>query len=268
MSTLPKKKADAVESRILLRLNRKSILLTVRETPRSILLYMGGRHLYCCSAQIIKPANEISNLITVDFNTQCSIENDFQRGIDTTMLVRLMITYIARTYPFVTTLKLDDVSTRTCDDNSYVHLSELSYITTGKTWYERQSPAYLDNSAAAEFKEADRTFQALKSTLSWADITDRYILEDTPFDDLYRATGTWQEFFRAVRDTMGMSEFCTWCATWLHLFLQDTLPFQFPYKKYFIPVATSTPVDYKEEPYTQGGRSTRRNPIKRKRREV
>lgn len=269
MSTIPKKKEDAIETRLMLKLNGKGILLTIHESPRSTLLYMGGRHLHCVSAQIIKPNAPIGNLMTVDFNTQCSIENDFQRGIDTKALTRLMLSYISHNYPFVKDMKFDDVSTRSCgDSDQYVFLSEMSYITTGQTWYERNFSAYLDPVSLSEFQEADQQFQTLKQTLSWSTLTDRYILQESPFQMLYETTNTWQEFFSALRGQMGMEEFCDFMAPWLHSFLQDTMRFQFVHRKYFMPVTSANGIEYTMSPYTRGGRSTRRLVKRRLRRDI
>lgn len=269
MSTIPKKKADAIETRLMLKLNGKGILLTIHESPRSTLLYMGGRHLHCISAQIIKPNAPIGNLMTVDFNTQCSIENDFQRGIDTKALTRLMLSYISHNYPFVKDMKFDDVSTRSCgDSDQYVFLSEMSYITTGQTWYQRNFSAYLDPVSLSEFQEADQQFQTLKQTLSWSTLIDRYILQESPFQMLYETENTWQDFFRALRGQMGVEEFCDFIAPWLHSFLQDTMRFQFVHRKYFMPVTSVNGIEYTMSPYTRGGRSTRRRRFMRLRRDI
>jgi len=144
----------------------------------------------------------------------------------------------------------------------------MSYNKTGKTWYERNFGAYLDPVSLSAFQEADKQFQTLKQTLTWSTLTDLYILQDSPFQTVYEATNTWQEFFRALRDQMGGEEFCDFMAPWLHSFLQDTMRFQFVHRKYFMPVTSANLIEYTIGPYPQGGRSTRRRVKRRIHREI
>ena len=77
-------------------------------------------------------------------------------------------------------------------------------------------------------------------------------------EDLYRTSTTWQDFFGALKDQMGVSEFCTFAAPWLHGFLQQFLLVHIAGLQYRMPIQP-TEIPYTIGPHLAGGgRSTRR----------
>lgn len=261
MSALPKVKQGAIEKKQRVKIGRKSLLLTIHESADSYLLYVGGRDLFCIQAQIFKEDSiyarltdiKIGNLPHLYYNIECSLEHDFQRGIDTNNIVRFLLSYVANTYPYVTQLSFTDASYRTCDTGTVVPLPELSYLTSGETWYQKNFGATLGEKWKAEFQEAGTHFQAVKKLIPWKTLTSDYFGDlDGDAEELFNRAATWQDFFRGIRDRMGAAEFCKFAAPWIVAFMHQFMPFPFSRATYFMPVRGDL-VEYELQPYASGG---------------
>ena len=175
MATLPKNDPDTKATKYTIKIGTKSLLLSLYETEDSITLYIGGHEVYCLDINIIKLTSNlaktfnptIANLSKIQWNQNCSLEHNFSRGIDTTMILKFAISYIKTAFPHVKGISFNDASFRTCDNGKNVSLAMMSYITTGKTWYEKNFGAYLESEYLDIFKVAEQRFIESKKNISW-----------------------------------------------------------------------------------------------------
>lgn len=102
---------------------------------------------------LLRPRIHIARIVKINFHPQCSITRELQRGGGTEVMVKSALTFVTRTFPWITDFTLTDASTVDCGDEggaSYaVSLTALSLCTTGQTWYERTFGARLEDGMAA-----------------------------------------------------------------------------------------------------------------------
>ena len=133
----------------------------------------------------------------------------------------------------------------------------MSYLISGKTWYEKHFNAYLEPKSKTEFDKFEKEFQKKKKEISWdlmkSIITSPFPMEESEIENYYNNSATWQEFFKSISDKVGISEFCIFIAPWLGTFLNlffkvniQYLTYRFPVKKYS--------VQYSITEYQKGGR--------------
>lgn len=261
-----------------LRIKKKSLKIAIYENENTFDLYIGGPAIYCIHALIHKPTSVfvqhgitlLSNgtITTVLYNIECSLEHNFQKGVDTTGIIRLLMAYIKKHFPYIKTLSFNDASHKPCDNGHVVELSEMNYIRTGITWYQKHFHAYLNEQDLARFLVATTKFQALKSLFTWAQMKSIMTtyngleIEEGVVRSMFEKAATWQDFFGPLSDRIGISEFCGFVAPWLHAFLIHSLRFNFAGPLYIIPLDLNLDLDYEETAFAQGGRRFTRKQLK------
>ena len=197
----------------------KKMILTLFETENSVLLYLGGHSIYCVNAHVEKSKKgffDEGTLIKVRYDTECAVDSKFDEGKDTIMIVKLINTFIKNTYPDVKTLRFTDTSTRECDNGAKISLIGMKFFTDGKTWYESRfnSSIYPDSEFA--YKTLMDRADTLKANTSWDAFFDLPVPEtDLPLpkeklEAIYTTSNTFQEFFRTIRDEIGVARLCIW----------------------------------------------------------
>lgn len=175
----------------------------------------------------------------VYYDKGCSINDNFERGVDTQLLVKLLISFIYYYLPRIKYIKLHDKSTRECDDGSHVNLYELSYIISGKTWYEKHFHAYLEGQNLIDFNKQTELFQEKKKSLQWDHfknlITTEFPIEEYILKDLYDKAKTWQQFFGPVSEMISIASFCIFVSKWLEIFVKSYMGSIFLKLEYTIP---------------------------------
>jgi hypothetical protein len=278
MSAVPTPRDEYKVTRKRLKVGTKHILLTTHESKDSYILYFGGLYFYCLYAIISKLDSpmaryfnpERGSLPEVHYSVKCSLEENFRRGIDTTMLIRLAVSYIKKTYPHVKILSFNDASYRECDIGTKVELPELAMITTGKTWYETHFGAYPSQEAQNTLKRAKSKLKEIKDDLSWEKFKHVMFVAD-PLPDAtlkaaYDKADTLQDFFLWLRGEIGVPEFCAFCAPWLHAFFMHAIGVTVTNLGYMLPIQDSPveAVEYEESPFRGGGKRPTRRAPKRK----
>ena len=260
MGSLFKLKEGTVETKQKLSAEGKSYLLTIRANENFINLYLGGLDKYCVEAQITQPTSRfaafqdtsVGYLTQIYYNAGCSIEGGFAKGIDTRRIVKLMVSYIASTYPHVKMLRFTDASTLDCK-YGVVELPYFYYLLHGKTWYESRFNA-INFDMQDKFEKAHREFTELKRTLHWNDFKSMTSIPDS-YMQHYVDSKTWQDFFRHVAETE--DDFCTFVSPWLSAFMRRLFKFRFESAEYRMPVSQMVP--YTSEPFKAGRKFTRKN---------
>jgi hypothetical protein len=254
--------------KIVLRVGATRLLLTIHTTLDSELLYIGSAETYCAYAQIVQPSSPFyaamehsdATLVKIQYNVNCTLEKNFQRGIDTSMIMALMIAIIKERFPFLTGVQFTDASYRTCDNNETVELPEMYYVATGKTWYETRFGAQLVSDDVPKFLDKTVRFQEKKLLIPWISMKREmrlplsFPIPDEELQQMYDNAATWQEFFGPLRSRIGVEEFCIFVAPWLHGFIKKLLRFNFAGATYRIPFdsAKVPSVIYTTEPYAKG----------------
>lgn len=249
MGTIFKAKEGTIVSYNTITTNNKAFLLTTHTNTDTITMYIGGHDKYCIEAQIFKENSTFSSFIDISvgnlsqiyFNVGCSLKGGFKRGEDTNLIIQLMISYINKTYPYIKSLSFTDASFRSCDNGHTVGLAEMSFITTGKTWYELHYKAYIETPYKVIVDENISNYNNLKKKVSWEMMTN-YIRTPPPtftieqLHILFDNSTTWQEFFSTIRNTIGISTFCIFISPWLHLFVKSLVKIPFSGIKYLLPL--------------------------------
>ena len=214
----------------------KRLRLTIHATSNndSENLYLGSAETYYLYAQIIHPSSPF--YAAMGHSDAILVKIRYNTG-DTTLFVALLVTIIKERYPLITGLQF------TCGNNISVDLSEIYYITTGKTWYESRFGAHLvDEDDVAKFRSSTAQFQDRKRLIPWTAMKQEMCLPlsfpvpEKELQQMYESAVTWQDFFGPLLSRIGMDEFCLVVAPWLHRFLWMMLDFNFAGAIYRIPI--------------------------------
>jgi hypothetical protein len=150
-----------------------------------------------------------------------------------------------------------------------VDLAEMTYLRTGQTWYEKNYGAYLDDKDIPKFNDMKRKLNQLKTSMSWTDfkqfIKGEYPYSEPELQTLFDAAASWQDFFGPLSDKMGMPDFCTFAAPWLHTFFWNVTRYSFAAGTYLIPLKNIPSISYTAVEYKRGGKrfTRKRFPMKR-----
>ena len=88
----------------------KNMVMTLHETDTSITIYVGNRTIYCIDVQLLKKVN--GELYDVGNLSKIRCIDDFEKGTDSIMIMKLVISYIHSNYPIVKTLRFTDLSVK------------------------------------------------------------------------------------------------------------------------------------------------------------
>ena len=254
------------EEHKIIRVGPNTLLLTFRPGVNFDDFYLGGRDLYCIHVSIPKQDDEmdVGSFVSLKYDSKCSLGNELVQEVKSETLVKIILTYIARTYPYVTSLRFTDSSEKTCDNWTSVALSDMSFITNGKTWYEKHFDAYIDEDSLEVYNREMESMKQKKHATTWETLLKKipalHQFED--MRELYESSSSWHEFFGAIRDKLGGTpEFCMFASDWLREFMTRYLKIRFTKYTYMMPVKIYTDIAFTVEPYSSGGnkrRSTRR----------
>ncbi len=253
LKEIPQPKSDQVVTKTGILVNKKVMIMTIYKSARSVVIYLGGKNNMFCLEVCIPLSGSQGNLPHIDYDITCSIDNSFERGVDTSAMLNRILHYIGVNYPHITTLRFSDSSNRVCDNGQTIDLSEMGYITTGKTWYERHYSAYLEEDDVPKFTKCDTRFQELKSKWSWevvkSEIDFRKLynsVSEEELEVLYNSTYTWQDFFGGIVSRIGIAQFCIFAAPWLHSFIYNNMRYTFGFASYImpVPVPKSSTINY------------------------
>jgi len=261
--TIPSASGVIKETREMVEANGRKMVITSFHKEGSILIYIGSSTIYCIDAILRKDARgnlmDTGELNKVRWDGECSLNHAFERGSDTKMILRLLLTYIKDRYPAVQLLRFTDMSTRRCDNGTSVNLAGMKLFTSGLTWYEDEFYATITDEHAERYKQMKEYANQQKQKLSWA-ASAQYIrwnkleLSEEEIREQYEKSETWQDMFSWIRkeltkkydnnDKKGAAAFCVWLSQsdWFDNFLANVIKFrtfdiqfQFPVSKFSEP---------------------------------
>lgn len=257
---------DAKETLYKITYRGKNFKLSCYETEEGIRFFLGGHsNIYCLEGFIYKneehiaKTNDISigTLVQVYYDQACSLEGNFEKGIDTRNLIHIFLSIIKRNFKYVALIQFIDASTKACDNGSEVSLSNMLYARREETWYQAHFGAFINPSYTKRFDTAVTRFNENKTNMSWTSFKG-YIQALLPLDEnmmkiKYEGSKTWQEFFEWIAIKIGNSKFCEFVSPWLNNFMFLKMGFNFSMASYFIPLITYTPILYTAHKFNSGG---------------
>jgi hypothetical protein len=227
----------------------KHMIITSYETASAITIYIGSYDIYCVEVVLYKRSSDNTfysgTLNKARWDNACSLGSPFEKGTDTIMILKLLMTYIKDRYPDVPYIAFTDMSTKTCEDGSSVNLAGMKIFTVGKTWYESHFKIHMDNSYKQIYMERLEYAAKQKSEMTFEDFArhsriHKSGIEYDTLQQIYIKSSTWQAFFSEVRKRIREFNFCTWLSYegWFDNFLKilrfniQSLEFLFYPKEY------------------------------------
>jgi hypothetical protein len=213
----------------MLKIDNKTIILSTSETNKSINIYLGGEKHWCLHCELSKDGNQIKEegyLIKIRYDMLCSVEESIQRGGDMTKLLKLLIQHIHNTYPAVKCILFNDSSTRRCDNGYDTNLAVMTYLYSGKTWYEKNFYATIAQQSKDALQSIVTKLNKSKEDTSWSIIKEvMYNYKDLPFTEKELESHytdnskTWIDFFEPIVKKIGVSNFCIFISPWIDSFI-------------------------------------------------
>lgn len=252
-----------------LKVGQKHLKLSIYETENLINIYIGGPKLYCIHATVNKENSifvqngiyhkSIGTIEQIYYNQQCSLEHNFMRGVDTNMIILLLCQYIKDKYPYVTCLKFNDASSRTCNSGTTVSLATMTYLYTGMTWYQKNFYAIISPNSISKFNTIIDKYNDRKRLYTWEAFNEIFIKGPLPLDEetiknMYEAANTWEEFFKPLVKRISIGEFCDFIGPWLPKFVSDVLKYDFISIPYMFVLNNLRSIEYTILPFSGGSR--------------
>ncbi len=254
----------------------KSLKLSSFETDNKVHLFIGGAKKYCIYGTVHKENSEYvrrgiydkksGDIEQIYYNSQCSLEHDFVRGLDTNMIIHLLASYIRNEYPYVEYLQFNDASNRTCDNGITTDLAAMTFIYSGKTWYEKNFHAIMLPSRVQQFSGIIDRYNKKKATYTWSDFKELFIKGELPLNEdtirgMYESSDTWQFFFSQLVDQIGVPTFCNFISPWLTPFVRKVMGHEFISIPYLMQISKLKIINYNR---VVGGRLARKKFTRRR----
>ena len=250
-------------NRNVLKIDNHSIIQTIYETNSTIHIYLGGVQRWCIHSTIHKENNRIKEegfLVKIRYDMLCSVEEKIQAGGDINKLLNLLIQYIHDTYPEVKYLSFSDLSTfrekgiaepsglgtRRCNNGSNVNLAVMTYMYSGKTWYEKNFGATIAKQSKNALDDIIIKWNKSKIQTHWSIVKDMiYNYKTLPFTEkeleelydhkelseqelvsIYKDVSvakitSWKDFFEPIFKKIGIAQFCIFVSPWLDSFISE-----------------------------------------------
>lgn len=112
----------------------------------------------CVTISVFFPAKDsfvdssIASLILVKYYEKCSEGKALQQGEGTVDMINTSMSFVKQTCTFIKEFKLNDASTKKCDDGSVISLPYFYITQKSMTWYEGRFGAYLKEPFYTNYK--------------------------------------------------------------------------------------------------------------------
>ena len=158
-----------------------------------------------------------ASLNSVRYSPCCAMDLTLHRGGGTAIMLRAACAYVVRTYPWVQSFRFCDTSTVACGGIN-VALPALSLCWSGKTWYEKEFGAELeDPNAHRRYRELVKEKLQGSRPSTFEELCQR-ATPPASTCELVRATydgaRTVQEFFAALKSREDIP-FCETVSPWV-----------------------------------------------------
>lgn len=251
-----------------IKVGTKHLKMSIYETESIVNIYIGGPKLYCIHATINKEDSRlvqmgflklaIGTIEQIYYNKQCSLEHNFTQGIDTNMIIILLCQYVRDKYPYVTHLKFNDASHRSCENGTEVSLMVMTFLYSGMTWYQKNFHAIIVPDEMGRYNKIVKKYDDEKKKYSWDAFNEIFIKGSLPLSEekmktLYDNAKTWMDFFKPLMEEIKIAEFCNFISPWLPKFINSILKDNFLIIPYMFILDKLRPVEYTMTKYIEGG---------------
>jgi hypothetical protein len=94
----------------------------------------------------------IASLILVKYYETCSETTALQQGEGTVDMINVSMSFVKRICPFIKEFKLNDASTKRCNNGTIISLPYFYITQKSMTWYEGRFKAYLKEPYYSDYK--------------------------------------------------------------------------------------------------------------------
>jgi hypothetical protein len=251
-----------------IKVGSKHLKMSLYETENLINIYIGGPKLFCIHATVNKPKSRfvelgidklhIGIIEKIYYNQQCSLEHNFIRGVDTNMIIHLLCQYVRDKYPYVSHLKFNDASSRTCDNGTDVSLMVMTFLYSEITWYQKNFHAIVFPDQIHKLNDIIKKYNDKKKIYSWEDFNEIFIkgplpLPEDEMKEIYDSAKTWKDFFYPILQKLDIATFCNFISPWLSTFIERVLKYDFLGIPYMFVLDKLPSVEYHLIPFITGG---------------
>jgi len=263
-----KKRTDDGTIQIEKRIRKKTFILTIFELEQSYQLYIGNYDVFCIDVQLFKgdENHAVTGILTkARWDKDCSLDDPFEKGDDSILIIRFLMSYIKKQYPYVKDVIFNDMSTKECDNGGSVNLAGMKVLMDGHTWYEEHFEATMYEPYRELYNKLKENITSYKQKMSFDTFSGYAKPSNTgiPVEEiraLYDASKTWQAFFSGMREKLGISKLCIWLSHngWFNLFIDSVLRFNTMSIQFVLETSTSNyDITYRVI-HTNGGKRTKR----------
>lgn len=179
----------------------------------------------CITISIFFPLNNtlidssIASLILVKYYETCSENKELQKGEGTVDMINTSMSFVKKLCPFIKEFKLNDASTKRCENGSVISLPYFYITQKEMTWYEGRFKAYLKEPEYSAYKNTIK--QLMTSQLPSFDIFKILYIKDTSniiinqLKSIYNEGDTFKIFFNKIYQKYDKSIGCIILQPWI-----------------------------------------------------
>jgi len=183
---------------------------------------------------------KVANIINIKNLRECILDNVqnniYEKNSFAKELLDFTIQYIRKNYPHIQKFKLNDKSYMPCAENDTLDLLTYSIALHGKTWYELNYNAYLQNNTIyTQYLTQLKNLNSLefKNQFTWdmfclqflpiaTDFTkDIFSKNNNQYRQIFEESSTFPEFFMKLNTTIKKKDKCKFYKFWLEQFISQ-----------------------------------------------
>ena len=210
----------------------------------SYTLLFGGKQRGCVEIHVLNPYKidkrllvkdinpEIAKIVSILSEESCSIAGNLQKGHDTMLMVNTALNIIKRLFNWVIYFRFQDTSRKDCEplkNSPSVSLSSYSIALYGKTWYEKNFKAIVENKEDRMVYKNDLkklNNPDYKTDTEWWYFKNRYLNDNNVniniIKECYEQSKTFREFFDRLHYLiLDKKELCLTLQPWIEKFIGD-----------------------------------------------
>ena len=195
---------------------------------------------YCVDINLYFKDNLIKAEVSqLKYDKECSIQKTLEKGIGTQNMFLTILALISKMYPNIESYQFKDFSEKTCDNGANIHLGYFSLITSGKTWYEKNFGAILQNPIIRKIYYEDKN-KFNKKDIIGIDISEILSNINKPLKEIilneYNNSISYRDFFNNLNIKFGRNMLCEYLQPWIQKFMIQLNFEQYFHMDWIIPI--------------------------------
>jgi hypothetical protein len=167
--------------------------------------------------------DSIASLILVKYYETCAENKVLQQGEGTVDMINTSMSFVKQICPFIKEFKLNDASTKRCENGTIISLPYFYITQKGMTWYEGRFGAYLKEPYYTSYK--NDIMRIMNTNLPsfetfcilYIKNTQSYILDE--IKTIYMEEDTVKVFFNKLYDKYDKKLGCIILQSWIDNFM-------------------------------------------------